>query len=239
MFTTPSNPMRAWPLIASLLFNGLAFLVLTRAPEHRFPALRAQIAPVDLSKYLVTQVEPAKPTEAASPRKQLKETPVPESRLAKSRPSASASARPGTSRWRALAAQGQDSDLDIYAYGSLPVLQSYGVELAFDLRRPRGTSYLYDLATHTLAEGAVPADVVIRELELGQTEFEVPRHQVEQYLGAKPRVFALYPRQLFAVLKGLTREALRQSGARVDKVTTVRVRLQVIQGRDFLVTIVG
>jgi hypothetical protein len=232
--------MRIWPLIASLLLNGLAFLILTRAPEHRFPALGAQIAPVDLSKYLVTQVELAKPTEAASPRKQLKEAPVRESRITnKSRPLVSASARPGTSRWRALAAQGKDSDLEIFAYGTIPVLEANGVKLAFDLRRPRGITYLFDLRTHRLAVGAVPADAVIRELELGPSDFVSDRRQVERCLQAPPRAFALYPPELYAVMKGLAYEALKRSGARLDEVKVVKVRLQIIHGTDFMVTLLS
>lgn len=236
MFATLNNPAKRWPLIASLFANSLVLLVLACNPAHWLPPLRPQIVRGDVSAYVLTQVRLPRQAQAASSEKEKAAAPQPKPE--RQNTGSTASAVQGTARWNALAAQGQNSDLAITAVGTLPLIEARQVELAFDSHRPRGDTYLFDTRTRTISYGAMPDDVVVRELELAPSDFAVERNKAARYLGEPPRVFALYPQSLFAVMRALTIEALRHSGARLDKITTVRIRVQLINQQDFVVTLI-
>jgi hypothetical protein len=84
----------------------------------------------------------------------------------------------------------------------------------------------------------VADDVVVREVEGLPAEFDGTLGTAERELGVHPRVWALYPGELYAVLRSLTEDALKQQGVSVDSVQEARVRLSLTGGRAFTVTLV-
>jgi hypothetical protein len=150
----------------------------------------------------------------------------------------SASAIPGTKQWRQHADRGHGLDFPIVAEQSLPVLRAYRVPLAMAGQRPRGRALLFDLQTGGLSQGVVADDVVVREVEGLPAEFDSALRNAERELGVRPRVWALYPGDLYAVLRSLTEDALKQQGVSVESVQEARVRLSLTGGRAFTVTLV-
>jgi hypothetical protein len=143
-----------------------------------------------------------------------------------------------SAEWRHAVANGHDVDYAVTALDSLPVLQSFGVILAFDTNVPRGTTYLLDLATGSCWVGPVPNDRVVRELEGFTTaEIETARRRVEMELGQPVRVFALYPPELYLALRGYADQAVRRTGMNPASVRAVTVRLRLIRPREFTVAL--
>jgi hypothetical protein len=150
-----------------------------------------------------------------------------------------ASAIPGTAHWRRYVERGYGIDFPIVAEQSLPVLRAYGVPLAMTSQRPRGKALLYDLRTGRLSQGAVAEGVVPRLVEGLPPEFDGVFQDAERQLGFRPSVWALYGGDLFAVLRSLTENVLKQQGVSVDSVQEARVRLSLSGGRAFTVTLVA
>jgi len=150
-----------------------------------------------------------------------------------------ASAIPGTAQWCRYVERGHGLDFPIVAEQSLPVLHAYGVPLAMASQRPRGSALLYDLQTGRLSTGVVAEGVVVREVEGLPAEFDGVLRDAERRLGFRPRVWALYPGDLYAVLRSLTEDTLKQQGVSVDSVQEARVRLSLAGGRAFTVTLVA
>ena len=135
--------------------------------------------------------------------------------------------------------RGHGLDFPIVAEQSLPVLHAYAVPLAMASQRPRGNALLYDLQTGRLSPGVVAEGVVVREVEGLPAEFDGVLRDAERRLGFRPRVWALYPGDLYAVLRSLTEDTLKQQGVSVDPVQEARVRLSLAGGRAFTVTLVA
>jgi hypothetical protein len=232
-----NNPSMRGPAFASLAANSLVLLVLAAGPAHWFRRLPPSIIQEVGDRVVYTQVNLPRHTEA--PSSTARKADAAQARPVKQIAGPSASVTPGTERWRALVEEGEKHDLEITALGTMPLLQARQVELAFDTHMPSGKTYLLDPRTHALIYAAMPQGVVIRELELEPSDFEAERNLIEKYLGSPPRAFALYPVELYDGLKGLTLEALKKSGAQVDKVTTVTVQVQMTNLGNFTVTILG
>jgi len=150
-----------------------------------------------------------------------------------------ASATPGTAQWCRYVEHGHGLDFPIVAEQSLPVLRANGVPLAMASQRPRGRTLLYDLQTGRLSPGVVADGVEVREVEGLPVEFDGVLQEAERELGFRPRVWALYPGDLFAVLRTLTENVLKLQGVAVESVQEARVRLSLSGGRRFTVTLVS
>jgi hypothetical protein len=237
MFATINNPVQRWPLFASLIANSFVLLVLAAGPARWLPSPRAKLVPLDLSVYMLTPVSMPSRPQASSPA--IKKARPQRQRQEEQIVGHSASVVEGSARWRSLAELGQNSDLYIVAQTTLPMLKARGVVLAFDTHRPRGNTYLLDSRSRTIRYGLMPEDVVVRDLALEPSDFEAERKQVEKYFGAQVKAYALYPPELYNVMKGLTLEALRVTGSRLDAVKAVNIQVQLINQQDFMVTIIG
>ena len=236
MFTTISSPYRPWPTLWGLgVVTAALGLVLffhaywpqvldIRLPVPNFEAFRVtRLAPVPKFKEARAGGGKAQAAQSAGKRAE----------------GSTASAIPGTEQWRQHAERGHGLDFPIVAEQSLSVLRAYGVPLAMAGQRPRGKTLLYDLQTGRLNQGVVAEGVVGREVVGLPAEFDGALRNAERELGVRPRVWALYPGDLYAVLRSLTEDTLKQKGVSVDSVQEVRVRLSLAGGRAFTVTLVA
>ena len=237
MFTMIDNPWRPWPtlwgsgIVTAVLGLVIFFQVywrLTLDIEPPFPNIAA---------FRVTRLAPAPKFKAA--RAGAGQTARAAESAGKHAEGSTASAIPGTAQWRRYVERGHGLDFPIVAEQSLPVLRAYGVPLALASQRPRGKAVLYDLQTGRLNQGVVAEGVVVREVVGLPAEFDGALRNAERELGVRPRVWALYPGDLYAVLRSLTEDTLKQKGVSVDSVQEVRVRLSLAGGRAFTVTLVA
>jgi hypothetical protein len=237
MFTMIDNPCRPWPTLwGSGVVTALLGLVIF---FHVYWPLALDIEPPfpNIAAFRVTYLAPTPKFKAA--RAGGGQTARAAKSAGKHAGSSTASAIPGTTRWCSYVERGHGLDFPIVAEQSLPVLRAYGVPLAMASQRPRGNALLYDLQTGRLSPGVVAESVVVREVEGLPAEFDGVLHDAERRLGFRPRVWALYPGDLFAVLRSLTEDTLKQQGVSVDSVQEVRVRLSLAKGRAFTVTLVA
>ncbi|QOY88164.1 hypothetical protein [Paludibaculum fermentans] len=238
MFATIDSPYRPWPTLWGLcVVSGTLGLVIFY--QGVWPLLLDIEPPVPrIAAFRVTRLAPA-PTFKVVRAGGGRRTAHAAGSAVKHAMRSTASVIPGTAQWRDYVERGQGLDFAIVAEQSLPVLRAYGVPLAMASQRPRGKALLYDLQTGHLSPGVVAQGVVVREVVGLPAEFDKALRQAEFELGFRPRVWALYPGDLFAVLRSLTEEALKQQGVSADSVQEARVRMSLAGGRAFTVTLVG
>lgn len=236
MFTILDNKFRPWPMAAGAGVSCLILAALILLPT----LMPRSLAPKPTAIPLVIQYVYKQDRKAMRATASKRDAAVRNGALESKPKFGAVTARPGTPAWQAHVAHGRTLALDIYAERSLPVLQAFGITLALDVRRPRGTTNLYDLATRTYARGPVSEGVVVRELENMPPlpGFDEARRIAERELGCETRVFALYPSELYLALRSLTEEALREAKVPLEAVRMAHVQLQSIGGKNFTVTLI-
>jgi hypothetical protein len=237
MFTMIDNPCRPWPTLwGSGVVTALLGLVIF---FHVYWPLVLDIKPPfpNIAAFRVSYLAPTPKFKAA--RASGRQTGRAAESAGKHAESPTASAIPGTAQWGRYVERGHGLDFVIVAEQSLPVLRAYGVPLAMASQRPRGQALLFDLQTGRLSPGPVGEDVVPREVIGLPAEFDGVLQDAERKLGFRPRIWALYSGDLFAVLRSLTEDTLKQRGVSVDSVQEVRVRLSLAGGRAFTVTLLA
>ena len=234
MFTSISSPYRPWPTLwgLSIVATALGLVIFFQAYWPQLLDLKPPA--LNFAAFRITRLVPVPKLKAARAGGKAQRA----QSAAKRGEGSTASAIPGTEQWRQHAERGHGLDFPIVAEQSLPVLRAYGVPLAMACQRPRGKALLYDLQTGELSQGVVADGVVVREVEGLPAEFDGALRIAERELGVRPRVWALYPGDLYAVLRSLTEDALKQQGVSVDSVQEARVRLSLTGGRAFTVTLV-
>ena len=82
----------------------------------------------------------------------------------------------------------------------------------------------------------IPHNVVVREIRGGVSgipALDAARRLAEAELGAPPRLFSLWPADLYAALKSSTEAALRQASIAPETVRAAHVQLQMAGNRSF------
>lgn len=237
MFQTLNSNWNPRPLASGLIVMGLALLAMCFHPVL-FPSMnRIEIKPPEM-KY-IRLVEPKqRVARALAPMAKPGDVKTASSREALAH-AGTAQATPGTARWQALVSRGRDLTLDIVAVDSLPVLAANRCSLAFDVRRPRGKSLVLDAQDRILKQSTVPDGAIVREVQNMPRDYDVILKEAERQLGAPPRIYALYRPEVFYALRSLTYEALQNHRVPLDKVTLARVRLRLVSGGAFEVSLVG
>jgi hypothetical protein len=239
MFTTISKPFDPWPTVWGLIVVsgalGLVFFFQVFWPQM----LKFQTLVPNITTFHMIRLTKPRSVVAAVSRGRKEKLAVATEASQKNAHSPTASIIPGTPQWRQHVDRGHSLDFEIVAEESLPVLRANGVSLAMDVHRPRGNTLLYDLRNRTLTRGVVADDVVVREVEGLPAEFDEPLREAERELGARPRVWALYSNDLFSALRSLTHDVLQQEAVPMDSVKTARVRLSLVGGRAFAVTLLS
>jgi len=143
----------------------------------------------------------------------------------------------GTPSWGVHVGHGQRLDLEIFATNSLLVLRANGVKLALDNHYPRGETHIFDLDTNICVKSSVPKGIVIRQLDEmpalpGLAEAIQAR---EREVGTGVTIYALYPENLYAVLKSLTYQAIKNTGISPEAVRRADVELRAAGGTSFIV----
>ena len=236
MFTTISSPCRPWPTLWGLGIVTAALGLVIFCQAYWPLVLNIEPPVPNIAAFWVTRLPPAPKFKARTGGGQPGRAAESTGKQAKGW---TASATPGTAQWLRYVERGHGLDFPIVAEQSLPVLRAYGVPLAMASQRPRGRALLYDLQTGRLSPGMVAETVVPREVEGLPAEFDGVLKDAERELGFRPHVWALYPGDLFAVLRSLTENVLKQQGVSVDSLEEARVRLSLAAGRAFTVTLVA
>jgi hypothetical protein len=243
MFSTEFNSSRpgAAPLLAGFAITTTAVLLLGLLPPFLLEEIEAGVKMTMLPLAVLPKARPLHPSPSLRP-PVMRSTPNATGvagaeqpyRPTQSQPVASLvvgaiTVYPGSAAWVAHVDHGREVSFDIYAVDSVPVLSALGVTLAFDISRPRGEVNMYDLSKNKAFRGFVGPNVIVREILGGITgipALDEVRRQAEIELGAPPRLFSLWPPDVYHALKSTTEAALRQAFIAPDSVRTAHVHLQ-------------
>lgn len=237
MFQTLNNDFNPRPLALSMIIMGLALLGMYFHHMLLRSMHRIEIKLPEIQNFQIVELK--RPT-AHAPAPAAKPRDIKPASGRVEHAGITTQVTPGTARWQSLVMRGRDLTFDIVAVDSLPVLVANHCSLAFDVGRPRRKSLLFDAKDGHLKEGIVPDDVIVRELQNMPQDYGEILKEAENQLGVPLRIYALYRPEVFYALRSLTYEALQNhGGVPLDKVTLARVRLRLVGGRAFEVSLIG
>jgi hypothetical protein len=241
----PDKP-RPWLLllgsgvIAFLSSVGLVVLPLTHISDFKTEPDASAVTIVYTPKVLRAH-PPSKATADSVEGKLEGHGSLPPATASSKRQIGAISLHPGSAIWRALVRRGKEVQFEVWAEKSLPVLAAYDITLAIDVRRPRGTTTLFNVNTKLKRVETPPPGAIIRELtEMPFVrELEEARRDVERELGVPAKIFACYTPELYSVLRGVAAQVLSERGIAPAAVGVVRVGLRWLGGRNFEATLVS
>lgn len=248
MFSTGLVNNRPDPasMLAGFALPAAAVLVLLLLPFFLLEKLIPHLRVTAITLAQPPKIEPLRPahvsprpahTNTAQPSTPQDSAPKPAPEpVSSSTVAGSITLQPDSPAWSAHVQHGQHVTFDIFAVDSFPVLRSLNVILVLDTSYPRGEALLFDLARNAAFHARIPHNVVVREIRGGVSgipALDAARRLAEAELGAPPRLFSLWPADLYAALKSSTEAALRQASIAPETVRAAHVQLQMAGNRSF------